>query len=107
MEHPIPAKPRPIVNYTGKWQIVPKVEIYHVTELDPETPEQRERAERLGRRVRILYCAKTYELACNRSAELVKAGLHPDQIEFVFAQRDTDQAIRDGKWDVVPLTDGG
>jgi hypothetical protein len=100
-----PYKPRPIRTNDGRWEIVPNVEIFKVDPLRPVTSDQRERAEKYGPLIRVLYCAATYEIAKAKVEKLVQTGVRIERIECVIAIKDTVQAVLDGNFEVIPLSD--
>ena len=101
-EAPKPERPYKIISHDGAWEIIPRVEVYRVQELDARDEEDRTRIKSHGPMIRILYCAKTYEIAKDKAIQLVNNGHHRERIEFVFAERDTISAILNCKFDVRP-----
>lgn len=98
-----PERPKRIITRDGRWEIIPDVEVLRIQQLDPQTENQRDEIITLGPKVRILYSAKTWKFAMKRVDEIVASGVRPERIECVFAERDTDRALREGRVEVIPL----
>ncbi len=102
----IPQRPKKIIQRSGRWEIIPDVEILRIQQLDPQTTAHKKAEEEFGPKVRILYSAKTYDYMVERREQLVASGVRPERIECVFAERDTIRAILDGRFEFIPLVAG-
>lgn len=99
-----PARPKPIVCLDGKFEIVPAIEIYKVRTLRPRSDAESVKRAAEGDLVRIVFSDAMYDHAMHRADEFEKSG---KRVEFVYAEKDVQEAIKNGDFHVVERTAEG
>jgi hypothetical protein len=79
------------------------VETFKCFPLPVRTDEEEETAKREGKKMRIVWCTRSYPQAEARFHELVKEGLSPRRIEFINAEYEELYALKEGLLKLVPL----